>query len=353
MKTLLVTGGLGFIGSHTCLSLILEGCEVYLIDSLDNSSIFVLERILCLYKKQTSLSNKPIHFIQGDIRNYEVIEKAFIQANDDGNPIQGVIHFAGLKAVSESVINPILYWDVNVKGTINLLKAMVKNECKTIVYSSSATVYGSSTEPPIRENAFIDPINPYGQTKYSSELLLQDFFQSNSDEIRVAILRYFNPIGAHPSGMLGEAPKGIPNNIFPYICNVANGNIDKLRIFGHDWPTQDGSGVRDYIHVLDLAEGHLAALKYLFSETPQIITFNLGTGEGTSVINLVETFQRVNKISFDYIFTPRRAGDTAIIYANIDLALSHLNWRPQRTLEDMCRDGWSWADNNRNGYDEL
>ncbi len=350
MRSILITGGLGFIGTHTCYSLLCKQYTIYVIDSLTNSSISSLTNVLNLYRKDFPMSANTINFTKGDIRDLETLERLFITAKNDGNPIEGVIHFAGLKAVAESIIHPSVYWDINVKGTINLLKAMDKYGCKTIVYSSSATVYGASNKSPISEQGSLGPINPYGHTKYASELLLKDIFNATRSDWRIAILRYFNPIGAHPSGEIGESPQGIPNNVFPYICKVANKRLDKLNIFGNDWPTIDGTCIRDYIHVLDLADGHLAALNFLFSDSPQLITVNLGTGNGVSVLELVKTFQKVNQISFDYQFTERRPGDCAVMFADINYAKSCLDWSPKRSLEDMCRDGWKWETKNPTGY---
>ncbi len=350
MKSILVTGGSGFIGSHTCLTLLLKGYYIYVLDSLINSSLLSIERVRKLYKLESPIFDNSINLIQGDIRNKEVIESVFIQSKLEDKPIEGVIHFAGLKSVSDSTLNPLLYWEVNLRGTINLLNVMEDFQCRTIVYSSSATVYSPKDNAPLYEKSSINPINPYGQTKYSNEILLNDVFNSNPDKWRISILRYFNPIGSHPSGEIGESPIGVPNNIFPHLCQVAQGKIDKLKIFGSDWPTKDGTGIRDYIHVMDLAEGHLAALECLLSEEPQALTVNLGRGEGTSVLELVKTFERVNKSNINYVFTDRRAGDCASLFANIDLAKSRLNWCPRKNLEDMCRDGWNWQKNNPNGY---
>ncbi len=350
MKSLLVTGGTGFIGSHTCLVLLEKGYNIYVIDSLANSSSLAIDNILKIYNLSCNKFSNKINFIQGDLRNKDIIDETFQRAQNSHEPIEGVIHFAGLKSVEESTKKPILYWQVNVLGTMNLLEVMQKYHCRTIVFSSSATIYGTSSKSPLVETSSIKPINPYGTTKYANELILNDVFNGDLNNWKIAILRYFNPIGSHHSGMLGEAPNGIPNNIFPYICQLSQGKLKQLQIFGKDWPTKDGTGVRDYIHVMDLAEGHLAALECLFSEESQLLTVNLGTGKGTSVLELVETFEKVNKCRLKYVFTDRRAGDSAIVFANIDKAKSRLNWKPKRNLKDMCKDGWLWQKLNPNGY---
>ena len=272
-KRILVTGGLGFIGSHTCLCLLENNYEILVLDSLVNSNPLVIKRIenICKYKND---NKNKLHFVKGDLRDKQVINTIFENAKCDGNPIYGVIHFAGVKAVSESLENPLYYWDSNLVSSINLLKSMNKYDCKLMVFSSSASVYGINQNNLINENSELNPSNPYGNTKFAIEKLLFDLFQSSSKDWRIANLRYFNPIGAHHSGLIGEESKGNPNNIFPHILNVAKGKISELTIFGDDWPTPDGTGVRDYIHVMDLAEGHIAALEYLFRNKPQYININ-------------------------------------------------------------------------------
>ena len=345
MHRILVTGGCGFIGSHTCLALLEKNYEVWVVDSLVNSSHLVLERI----KKLSNKSNN-IKFFKGDIRDIKFIRKVFQKAINNDLPISGVIHFAGLKSVGESNYEPIKYWDVNVNGTINLIRVMEESNCRSIVFSSSATIYGVKDDSPIKESFDIESINPYGNTKIVIEKLLKDLYLSSPDEWRISSLRYFNPIGAHESGLIGEDPLGIPNNIFPLIMQVGMRRISKLQVFGNDWDTEDGTGVRDYIHVLDLADGHILAMEYLFNRKPQIINLNLGTGTGTSVLELINTFERVNNVSIPYEFTDRRRGDYATVIADNSKLIKVLNWKPKRDLLKMCVDGWRWQKSNPKGY---
>ena len=345
MHRILVTGGCGFIGSHTCLALLEKNYEVWVVDSLVNSSHLVLERI----KKLSNKSNN-IQFFKGDIRDIKFIRKVFQKAINNDLPISAVIHFAGLKSVGESNYEPIKYWDVNVNGTINLIRVMEESNCRSIIFSSSATIYGVKDDSPIKESFDIESINPYGNTKIVIEKLLKDLYLSSPDEWRISSLRYFNPIGAHESGLIGEDPLGIPNNIFPLIMQVGMKRISKLQVFGNDWDTQDGTGVRDYIHVLDLADGHILAMEYLFNRKPQIINLNLGTGTGTSVLELINTFERVNNVSIPYEFTDRRRGDYATVIADNSKLIKVLNWKPKRDLLKMCVDGWRWQKSNPKGY---
>tara|TARA_Y100001933_G_scaffold230750_1_gene248010 strand:- start:117 stop:1169 length:1053 start_codon:yes stop_codon:yes gene_type:complete len=343
MKSILVTGGAGFIGSHTCLSLVEKGYKVVVIDSLINSSKDALDKLgEILIKKNISIDNK-ISFLKGDTRDKEFLENIFISNKEKNSPISCVIHFAGLKAVNESVIMPLKYWDINVNGTINLLQTMLKNGCRTIVFSSSATIYGISENTILNEKNDRNPTNPYGSTKLVVEMLLSDLFHSKSNEWKIINLRYFNPIGAHPSGLIGESPRGVPTNIFPSINFAASGKIKELKVFGNNWPTPDGTCIRDYIHVMDIAEGHIAALEYLEKNEPQIKYFNLGTGLGTSVLELIKVFQKVNRVHVPFSFYPRRKGDLSKVIADNSLAIKYLNWSPKRNLEEMCRDGWIWA----------
>ncbi len=346
----LVTGGSGFIGSHTCLALVEKGYEVLVIDSYVNSNEESIRRVVELTKSNNKVKNVKIDIHNKDIRDELFLDKLFSDSQIAGKSIEAVIHFAGLKSVNESVINPMLYWDTNVNGSINLFKVMSRYQCKTIVFSSSATVYGLLNKGPITEKADINPINPYGRTKSVIEKILHDIFDSEPDKWKIANLRYFNPIGSHPSGMIGEAPNGIPNNIFPYITQVAAGIREKLTVFGNDWPTKDGTGVRDYIHVMDLAEAHILALEHLVKTKNQIINLNLGTGVGTSVLELVNTFERVNNLKIPLEFSSRREGDCSTVIAENALAIDSLNWSPKRNLEDMCVDGWKWQKLNPKGY---
>ena len=285
-----------------------------------------------------------------DIRNEKALDKLFLECEENGNPIKSVIHLAGLKSVKDSVLNPLIYWDVNVNGSMTLFRVMDKYKCKTIVFSSSATIYKISGDKPLKENTEINPINPYGRTKVAIEKILNDIFISNKNDWKIANLRYFNPIGAHPSGLIGEDPMGVPNNVFPYITQVASGALKIFTVFGSDWPTSDGTGIRDYIHVMDLAEGHIAALKNLIEGKNKIFNINLGTGIGTSVLELIETFERVNSIKIPIEFASRRAGDSSIVIADNSLALSCLGWSPKRDLGEMCIDGWKWQSVNPKGY---
>ena len=350
MKTILVTGGLGFIGSHTCVSLLEKGYKILILDSLINSSIKVIEGIKKISLVNKNDINERIQFYECDLRDTLKLEKIFKDNISESKRIDAVIHFAGLKAVAESIKYPLKYYDCNVLGTINLLKIMERFNCKKIVFSSSATIYGNSGKNcNIKEEAPINPINPYGATKVVIEDILQNLFLT-SNTWSVAILRYFNPIGAHPSGLIGESPLKTPNNIFPIINEVASGERKNLNIFGNDWETYDGTGVRDYIHVMDLADGHVSALAYLFKNVGKIIKLNLGTGNGTSVLELISIFKSVNNLEIPYLFTKRRKGDISRAVADITLAKEKLNWFPIRDLKMMCRDGWKWKKQNINGY---
>ena len=350
MLKILVTGGAGFIGSHTCVSLLQKGYEVVIIDSYINSKPLSVQNIKKIIQNTHPFNKDKLNVFSGDLRDEIFLEKVFLKERKNGIPISGVIHFAGLKAVGESVINPLMYWDNNLLSTINLLKCMENNGCRTIVFSSSATIYGHSSEEFIKENSKLNPINPYGNTKATIENLLNDLFKSKSELWRIANLRYFNPIGAHESGLIGENPLGTPNNIFPFILQVASCKEPFLKIFGKDWPTKDGTGVRDYIHVMDLAEGHLVALEYILKQKSQILNLNLGTGKGTSVLELIENFQIANNIKIPYKFVDRRYGDVPRVVADNSRSTALMNWEPKRNIQDMCRDGWKWKSLNPNGF---
>ena len=349
MGRILVTGGAGFIGSHICVNLLKKGYEIIVIDSLINSSLTSLKRVIKIVNLKDDI-NKKISFINCDIRERKGLNQIFLNSYEEGKPIEGVIHLAGLKSVEDSLKLPIDYWDCNVNGTINLINVMNNNNCKLLVFSSSATIYGFSENYKIDENSFKEPKNPYGSTKFVIEYFLNELFKSNLNEWRIINLRYFNPIGAHPSGLIGESPIGKPNNIFPSITQIASGKRKILNIFGNDWPTKDGTCIRDFIHVMDLADGHISALEYLKNNKPLIKEFNLGTGIGTSVLELINTFQKVNNIEIPYIFLDRRKGDIAKVIADNSLAIKELNWIPKRNLDDMCRDGWKWQKDNPYGY---
>lgn len=349
MKRILVTGGTGFIGSHTCTALLKDGHEIYIVDSLSNSSEKSLDQIKLIFsKKKIDISNK-LFFFKGDLRDKEFIDSVFEKVKNKGNSIDGVIHFAGLKAVEESVHYPLKYWENNVIGSFNLFKSMIKNNCKTIVFSSTATVYGNPKDELLKESANINPINTYASTKFTVENLLKNIYETKKENWRIAILRYFNPIGAHDSGLIGENPIEKPNNIFPLIINSAY-EKKKLEVFGNDWPTHDGTCIRDYIHVLDLAEGHLKALNYLFKNKNKLVDLNIGTGKGYSVLDLIKTFETANNVEVPFIFTNRRDGDCCKLVANNVKAKQILNWNPLRSLEEMCHDGWKWKLMNPNGY---
>ena len=348
MQRILVTGGAGFIGSHTSLLLIERGYEILIVDSLISSSIKVVARINEIIDRNFPDKKDKFSFFKGDLRNESFVNEIFLNQYKLGKPITGVIHFAGLKAVNESIHEPLKYWDFNLVSTINLLKVMHSFECRTIVFSSSASVYGSPKKNFLKEEENLDPINPYGLTKLTIEKLLGDLYKSSSNNWKIINLRYFNPIGAHSSGLIGEVPKGIPNNIFPLIMEVASGNIEYLKIYGNDWPTNDGTPIRDYIHVMDLANGHLYALEHLLKNSSKILNLNIGTGIGSSVLELVRIFERVNKIKVPFQFTNRRDGDAAIVVADNSLVKNILNWKPVKNIEDMCRDGWEWHRKNPN-----
>jgi UDP-glucose 4-epimerase len=333
---ILVTGGAGYIGSHTVVELLAKGNELLILDNFSNSSPKVLERI------ETISGRRPL-LVEGDIRDRDALKAVFA-----AHPITAVIHFAGLKAVGESVEQPLRYYDNNVVGSLRLFEAMAEANVKTLVFSSSATVYGDPHTVPIREDFPLQATNPYGRTKLHIEEMLRDIARSDP-AWRIALLRYFNPVGAHPSGLIGENPRGIPNNLMPYVTQVAVGRRPKLGVFGNDYPTPDGTGVRDYIHVVDLARGHLAALDALAREAG-MMTVNLGTGQGYSVLDVVKAFEKASGRPVPYEFLPRRAGDVASCYADPALALSQLGWRAEYCLDDMCRDAWRWQEGNPEGY---
>ena len=343
MARLLITGGAGFIGSHTCVVLLEAGHELVVLDSFANSSPVALERV-------SELAGRPVQLVEGDVRNAALLDQLFADANASGQRIDAVIHFAGLKAVGESVTEPLRYWDVNLCGSRTLLAAMDSHGCRTLVFSSSATLYGYPETVPISEAAPIKPINPYGHSKAAVEQLLRDVVASAPDQWSIASLRYFNPVGAHPSGRMGEDPNGIPNNLFPFVSQVAIGRRNQLQVFGGDWPTHDGTGVRDYSHVMDLAEGHLAALNYLMGEPSQLLEVNLGSGQGHSVLDVVKAFEAASGCSIPYTIVARRTGDAAITVADPSLAAERLGWRTKLSLAGMCRDGWAWQSSNPDGY---
>jgi UDP-glucose 4-epimerase len=337
LKTVLVTGGLGYIGSHTCLALAEAGYALVIVDSLANSKRLVFDRLRELAPGAT------LSFQQADIRDSFALERIFA-----AHSVQAVVHFAGLKAVGESVEKPLLYYDNNVGGTVKLLQAMAKHRVRRIVFSSSATVYGEPEKLPIPESHRLAPTNPYGKTKLIIEHLLADHAAPEA-AFCYAALRYFNPTGAHPSGRIGEDPSGIPNNLFPYLSQVAIGRRAALRVWGNDYPTPDGTGVRDYIHVMDLAAGHVAALGYL-ERKKRSLTVNLGTGRGYSVLEAAKAFERASRKRVPLEFAARRPGDVAACFADASLASSELGWTARFDLDAMCRDVWRWQARNPEGY---
>lgn len=333
---ILLTGGAGYIGSHTAIELINSGHQVIIVDNLANSSAEAVRRI-------EEITGQNVPFFQIDVRDRTALDKVF-----SDNQIDAVIHFAGLKAVGESVAKPLEYYDNNLTSSLVLLEVMKAHGVNKLVFSSSATVYGDPAELPLTENSRVGVgiTNPYGQTKFMIEQILTDTAKANS-ELSVSILRYFNPIGAHQSGRIGEDPNGIPNNLLPYVAQVAVGKLASVGVFGDDYDTPDGTGVRDYIHVVDLARGHVAALEHM---KPGAEVYNLGTGQGTSVLQMIQAFSKAAGRDLPYEIKPRRAGDLATCYANCDKAARELNWRAQYDIDRACEDAWRWQSQNPNGY---
>lgn len=338
--SILVTGGAGYIGSHTCVELLNAGYEITVVDNLYNSSPKSLDRV-------KELTGKDFKFYECDIRDTEGMDKIFKE-----NKIDAVIHFAGLKAVGESCEKPLEYYDNNIGGTLKLCEVMRNNGCKNIVFSSSATVYGMNNISPLKETMKTGgTTNPYGTTKYMIEIILEDICKADS-EWNVTLLRYFNPIGAHKSGRIGENPNGIPNNLMPYITQVAIGKREFLSVYGDDYDTHDGTGVRDYIHVVDLAEGHVKAVKNILEGNKGVQIFNLGTGVGYSVLDIVKAFNKAYGKELPYKIAPRRAGDIATCYSDPSKAKEVLGWVAKRGIEEMCEDSWRWQKGNPNGFDD-
>ncbi len=336
-QKVLVTGGAGYIGSHTCLELVELGYDITVIDNLSNGNYEAIKRV-------EEITGKVIPFFEIDLRNYADLDRLFSE-----HLFKYVIHFAGYKAVGESVENPLLYYSNNVLSSINLLQVMKKYNVNDIVFSSSCTVYGKPKKVPVKETDNLEPTNPYGRSKLMVENILKDYCESNQS-LNVTILRYFNPIGAHPSGKIGEDPKGIPNNLLPFISKVAIGLIEKLNVFGGDYDTKDGTGVRDYLHVVDLANAHVMAIDNLTNSNRRFNVYNLGTGEGYSVLEIIKTFEKVSGKKISYEIIERRAGDVDKTYADPSLANKELNWKAERNLQDMCKDIWEWQLCNPNGY---
>ena len=334
---ILVTGGAGYIGSHTCVELLNKGMDVVVIDNLDNSNAESLNRV-------EKITGKKVVFYEADVRDRAALERIFTE-----HKIDCTIHFAGLKAVGESVAKPLEYYDNNLNSTITLAETLRKFNSKKIVFSSSATVYNGANKMPLAEDSITGGCtNPYGWTKYMSEQILRDLAKADS-EFTVVLLRYFNPVGAHASGLIGEDPRGIPNNLMPFISQVAVGRRDHLNVFGSDYDTPDGTGVRDYIHVVDLARGHVAAIDFMQANKGEFV-FNLGTGVGYSVLDMVKAFEKANGIKIPYELVDRRPGDLATCYSTPAKSEKVLGWKAEFGLEDMCRDSWNWQKNNPNGY---
>lgn len=325
---ILVTGGAGYIGSHTCIELARAGREFVVLDNFSNSTHAVLDRM-------AQIIGRPVRWHEGDIRDAAALDKIFAEL-----PVSAVLHFAGLKAVTESISRPIDYFECNVHGSIALMGAMQRAGCKTLVFSSSATVYGPDQPMPVAEGAPCAVSNPYGRTKLVVEELLHELGRTDS-QWRIATLRYFNPTGAHPSGLIGESPLGTPSNLMPLVCQVAAGARPVVQIFGDDYPSLDGTGVRDFVHVMDLAEGHIAALDFLTKNSARIVV-NLGTGRGTSVLEVIKAFERISGRRVPYEIVPRRTADIGISFADASLAQELLGWVAKRDIDDMCRDAWRW-----------
>ena len=334
--SVLVTGGAGYIGSHTCVEMLDAGYDVVVVDNLDNSSKESLNRV-------EKITGKKVKFYENDVRDKQGLRKIFSE-----NKIEAVIHFAGLKAVGESVKKPMMYYSNNIDSTLVLIDVMNEFGVKKIVFSSSATVYGVAKEMPLKEGMPTGAINPYGRTKLFIEEILRDLYVSDN-EWSIALLRYFNPIGAHKSGIIGEDPKGIPNNLMPYIAQVAVGKLEKLHVFGNDYKTVDGTGVRDYIHVVDLAKGHVKAVGYVL-ENKGCEAINLGTGNGTSVLELRDAFVKASGVDIPYVIDPRRPGDPDEVYADANKAKELLGWTAELGVDEMCEDTWRWQSQNPNGY---
>ncbi|MCZ4304379.1 UDP-glucose 4-epimerase GalE [Zoogloeaceae bacterium G21618-S1] len=337
MACILVTGGAGYIGSHTCVALLAAGHEVVVVDNFSNSNPLALTRV-------AQIADRPV----AAVHEVDIRDRAGLEAVFAARRVDAVIHFAGLKAVGESVQKPHAYYDNNVTGTLVLLEVMAAHGVKRMVFSSSATVYGDPASVPIREDFPTGPTNPYGRTKWMLEFILQDVAAADPSW-QMALLRYFNPVGAHPSGLIGEDPNGIPNNLMPYVSQVAVGKLAELNVFGDDYVTVDGTGVRDYIHVVDLALGHVRAVERLMAGAG-VLTLNLGTGRGYSVLEVVKAFEQASGKSVPYRIAPRRAGDIAQCYADPALALAELGWRAEHGLADMCADAWRWQSGNPDGY---
>ena len=338
MTKVLLCGGAGYIGSHTAVELLNNGYEIVVVDDLSNSSKKSLERV-------RQITGKDLVFYEADVCDKSALDRIF-----DENKIDAVIHFAGKKAVGESVAIPLDYYRINLNATISLCQSMIEHGVMNIIFSSSATVYSAENPMPLRENGHLGCSNPYGWTKLMNEQILRDTAHANPG-FSVVLLRYFNPVGAHPSGLIGEDPQGIPNNLMPFIAQTAIGKREKISVFGNDYPTPDGTGIRDYLHVVDLADGHVAALRYVLEHEGTEV-FNLGTGKGYSVLDMIAAFSKACGHDLPYQIVDRRPGDLAIVYADPSKAKQVLNWTAEKTLEDMCADSWNWQSKNPNGYND-
>jgi len=353
LKTILLTGGAGFIGSHTAITLIELGYRVIIFDSFENSYPRVLEKIKYFFERKSIDIQKRLIFFKGDIRNKNLLSLIFINAIKDNYRIDAVIHLAGLKSVSESFILRKKYFDFNVNGARNLFCVMKEFDCTKIVFSSSASVYDASLESVFSEESPIKPSSPYGENKISIEkMLYENYLNEDGYKWGIINLRYFNPVGAHPSGLIGEDPLGKPNNLFPYITQVAINRKKILNIFGNDWPTKDGTAIRDYIHIMDIAKAHSQALKHIFENEKIYLSLNIGSGIGTTVLDLVKLLEKVNKCYIPYRIKPRRMGDVPKLIAECSKAKNILGWHPQYTLNDICKDAWNWILQNPQGYSE-
>ena len=341
----MATGGLGFIGSHTCIELLRKNYNLIIIDSLINNSTESVSQLKLLLKKEYKLSNCSLIFKKGDIRDESFLNEVFNEAKNRNKPIDAVIHFAGLKSVNESIKNPFDYWNVNVGGSLNLLKVMRENNCRTIIFSSSATIYKPKMNVLINEESELEPINPYGQTKLAIEKILNDISKEEFNDWRIINLRYFNPVGAHHSGLIGENPKVMPTNLFPVLMRKLRLN-EMVPIFGKSWPTKDGTCVRDYIHVVDLATAHSAALELVLKNKSIFLNLNIGNGKGISVLEVIKTFSKIINFEIPYYFSEKRDGDAPFVVAENSLALKKLNWQPIKNLDDMCRDAFNWHQKN-------
>lgn len=346
MQTILVTGGAGYIGSHTSVELLRRGYRLILLDNLVNSSIDSIEKIKYIHSLQKEYQNNSLEFKFGDLKDLNFLNEIFLLELKKGNTISGVIHLAGLKSVSESITNPIKYWDQNLIGSIVLLKVMDKFNCRNLVFSSSATIYGAKKNNPLNEELNCLPVNPYGETKNCIERMLKNVYESDKKKWNIINLRYFNPIGAHPSSLIGQLSNKVDDNLFPILCEVAAKKKEKLIIYGKNWPTIDGTCVRDYIHIMDIAEGHIKSLEYLFSSNGIFHSINLGTGKPTSVLELIKIFEKVNKVKINFSFSERRLGDVPTLFADVRSAKKIINWNSRLGIEQMCIDGWNWFKKN-------